>query len=393
VSEEALRLTEIDISRFYDWNVAMMTFYDYLEQFMQMGLVFENDRVREQLKRPEKKTNEFADQISPKNQGKAVELAQEMEKRGKSIDDKKDQYATGGSSGSFYDSFLEILGVTKATIDGGEGVKKALDLNHQETAMLIEKIERRCLDLAMHLAMRFLTDATVQREIAYLVVAVARKQSGVVDYDSRLLRKYYRVESRSQSDFKRAIDEIIKECPNTAAKLNFDLVIRQYTPDGVEIVPEHMIRELQFNDKYVQDNILKMPKYQQKMMMAMQPNPQMFPPQPMPGPNHPGMMPPQQGMPMQGMPPQGIPMQGMPPQGIPPQQGIFQSMPPQFPPQGRPANVMNPMMFVQGPPQQRPQQPPLPQNLQNRGSSIDINKVGELHTSNIPNLSQSMKTP
>ncbi len=43
VNPLSIKRREIEISHFFDWNIAMMTFYDFLEQFMFMGVVFESD--------------------------------------------------------------------------------------------------------------------------------------------------------------------------------------------------------------------------------------------------------------------------------------------------------------------------------------------------------------
>lgn len=46
VQPKAIKRREIEISHFYDWNIAMMSFYDFLEQFMFMGTALETDQVK-----------------------------------------------------------------------------------------------------------------------------------------------------------------------------------------------------------------------------------------------------------------------------------------------------------------------------------------------------------
>jgi hypothetical protein len=40
-----MRIGEMKICRFYDWNLSMMTFYDFLEQFLAQGCLSEEDLV------------------------------------------------------------------------------------------------------------------------------------------------------------------------------------------------------------------------------------------------------------------------------------------------------------------------------------------------------------
>lgn len=46
IHPSVIKRREIEISHFFDWNIAMMTFYDYLEQFLVMGTVLAQDQVR-----------------------------------------------------------------------------------------------------------------------------------------------------------------------------------------------------------------------------------------------------------------------------------------------------------------------------------------------------------
>lgn len=46
VQPTVIKRREIEISHFFDWNIAMMNFYDYVEQFLFMGTAFSQDQVR-----------------------------------------------------------------------------------------------------------------------------------------------------------------------------------------------------------------------------------------------------------------------------------------------------------------------------------------------------------
>ena len=41
-----MKLTELKISVFYQWNYEIQTFYDHLELFLSLGTVFENDCIQ-----------------------------------------------------------------------------------------------------------------------------------------------------------------------------------------------------------------------------------------------------------------------------------------------------------------------------------------------------------
>ena len=45
INYDDMRIGEMKICRFFDWNISMMTFYDFLEQFMAQGTLFEDDVI------------------------------------------------------------------------------------------------------------------------------------------------------------------------------------------------------------------------------------------------------------------------------------------------------------------------------------------------------------
>jgi hypothetical protein len=45
ITYDDMRIGEMKICRFYEWNISMMTFYDYLEQFLAQGTLFEDDVI------------------------------------------------------------------------------------------------------------------------------------------------------------------------------------------------------------------------------------------------------------------------------------------------------------------------------------------------------------
>jgi hypothetical protein len=122
----------------------------------------------------------------------------------------------------------------------GNKLGKMIDIKsiaEKEKFQLLELIERRCLDLTQQLYEKYLTDATIQKEIAYSLIVVARQENNIKQADSTLLRELYGVSVRNEAEFKSQVDALSTNCPNNAHNLKFDLVVREYNQEGVEIHP------------------------------------------------------------------------------------------------------------------------------------------------------------
>lgn len=146
VKPQSIKRREIEISHFYDWNIAMMCFYDFLEQFMFMGVVLESDQVKvledvgadedmyrsPDVTRNDKQVEMIDDFKSPNNSNGSPD--------GK--DGKKGDNSTQGGSNL---QSPDHLGSMKTT-PGGK-LTQVGDLDPIKRETLIEKIERRCLDL------------------------------------------------------------------------------------------------------------------------------------------------------------------------------------------------------------------------------------------------------
>ena len=102
---------------------------------------------------------------------------------------------------------------------------------------MLELIERRCLDLCQQLYEKFLTDATIQKEVAYALIVTARHENNIKQADHPLLREIFGIKVRNEAQFKQTIETIIHQMPNQAHNLKFDLVVREYNKEGVEIQP------------------------------------------------------------------------------------------------------------------------------------------------------------
>lgn len=248
-----IKKKEIEISLFYDWNICMMTFYDFLEQMMMMGLLFANDQIsvysnastddlmnfsntkktRKSVVENEDSGNE-EDLVSPRSPSPSYKV--EGSNRSTQNESKR---------GSHLNSPLVIKNTKANLFSPCSNIKNITDYDSKELDLLVENIERRCLDLAQQVSFRYLTDATIQKEMAYLIVAAARRDNGVIDYDSEFLREFFQVEIREEQDFNSKLSLILDECPDLSNQLLFDLVIRQYTPDGREIVPPFFLKQIE----------------------------------------------------------------------------------------------------------------------------------------------------
>lgn len=79
VDVRALKNTEIEIATYFDWNVRNITFYDYLEHFLSIGVFIENDEIESQ-KEPELKEVEPKEAESKEaeiKEGKEEEVKEE----------------------------------------------------------------------------------------------------------------------------------------------------------------------------------------------------------------------------------------------------------------------------------------------------------------------------
>jgi hypothetical protein len=105
----------------------------------------------------------------------------------------------------------------------------------EEANNMLNFIERRCLDLAQQISKNYMTKPTAQKEIAYMIICIARKENFIRDADNPLLRKLYGVTISNPAEFKSTMERVAQECPNKANVLEFDLAVREYDESGQEI--------------------------------------------------------------------------------------------------------------------------------------------------------------
>lgn len=64
-----------------------------------------------------------------------------------------------------------------------------------------------------------MSDAMIQKEIAYAIIVVARQENNLISADSQALRQLYGVNIRNESEFKMCTDMISQTLPNDALNL------------------------------------------------------------------------------------------------------------------------------------------------------------------------------
>lgn len=201
------------ICQFFNWNISMMTFWDFLEQFMSLGVVLEDDLV---LLDDDIHGKEFGGYISPE-----PEEAQVL----KFTNHKGEE---------------EERIITKRTSEEQKLDNKYQDIQKiclkrlpdKQIFRLIKDVQNRCIDLAQQILKRFITDTRTQREIAYLIITIARGENGFYDFDRGKLRRLYKVEIRDEKEFERCISEVPQVCFDMSQNLKFDPVWRKYTKEG-----------------------------------------------------------------------------------------------------------------------------------------------------------------
>lgn len=221
IEEKDLRGMELSLSQFYDWNLSMMTYYDFLEQFMHMGLTFATDTVK--IKQKETSATEVVEK-EKKSERKNSGDGDASTQRGSPEDQRNGERWT---------------------------IMRLGDMDTKERDQILDKIERRCLDLAKQICQKFTSDATVQREVAYLIVSTARREAGIIDYDSDLIKEFYKMEIRDSNELNRISKLLSTECEDNSKTLKFDLVVRFYTPDGMEMIPPPIMEVLQEEGKKI----------------------------------------------------------------------------------------------------------------------------------------------
>lgn len=200
VSINSIKRREISVANFFEWNICMLTFYDFVEQFLAMGCLFADDKIKSET-------------INELDREQEQNLSQENNKK------------------KLEENF------------GQQGEKDVKLLSEISKRKLIENIERRCFDLSIQITHFYLTDMTKQKLLAYIILVLSREDNGLSSPDKPLLRNFYGISREAKiEDLK---NEIRKNCPDKKDKLFHDLVIRSYDEDGNEVLPSFIRRRME----------------------------------------------------------------------------------------------------------------------------------------------------
>ena len=212
------------ICKVFDWNLSMMTFYDYLEQFLAQGCIFEDDVII--LSDSAQENQDFRErEYTPDNKIKGP------------LDKTQSPYYTPSPQ----ESQLLRIGLRGNQISPQGNINeqhktpsrfiraRELELNNRNS--LIERIVSSALQIACKLAESYLTDSWRQREVAYLILVMARRANNLKMPDQHLFKELYKI--KSQIDFY-AISEVhITNFPlKSIEDFDFDTVERNYDQEG-----------------------------------------------------------------------------------------------------------------------------------------------------------------
>ena len=192
-----MKTTEVEISNFYGWNFMLLTFYDYIEKFLTLGILFSDDKVSIF------EDNEFA---------KA----------------KTGDHLSDGSLSERSCDFIKI---------NHRRDFRASELPGEILEGLADQIELTVLNLSEWVLRNYHSNAWRQDFIAFVIVQVARDVMGVMCSDIRVisfLKELYNLHEFETRDYTRYFDMIKADYEESGRYKNqfkgkqMDLVFRTY---------------------------------------------------------------------------------------------------------------------------------------------------------------------
>jgi len=199
ITEESIKNEELMIAEFFGWNISFITAYDHLEEMLSLGFVMASDRI----------------QIDAKNY---------------------------------------VLGFSNAA----NLVLPAGKLNTDVLFKMVNRIRKRAVLILQYIASSFITNPCYQLEIAYLAILIARRDCGVLSYDSPFLKELYKIDRIvEEREFSLCVTEIGLDCwCMDEQNLLFDLGVRYYDKDGNEEVLEKKQERRQENRETISQPVI-----------------------------------------------------------------------------------------------------------------------------------------
>lgn len=225
----------------------MLTFYDFIEEFLTQGVVLTSDKVKipKDYRTSPEKPKYFQDQNQrfvspPSNKNKIQAMIWESNHR---LQNEKD-------------------------VQHNPLLKDVKELNVDDICMITDLVERRCFDLCQQISFNFLTDANIQKEIAFLIFCIAREEAKIENSKISLerLKTLFEVQIRDKKLFDHFQIILSQVCPSNTMNFKFDLVFRVYDNMGNEILPLPLTKLVEANRTAMMKIIMDNPEYKEKML-------------------------------------------------------------------------------------------------------------------------------
>lgn len=178
----------MEICQFFDWNVSMLTFYDFLEEFLSLGVLSEEDKIATMNGGKQGNQQGSPGCVSPEPQESQIL-----------------RFNQQNSSAP-----VSLKSSPKSLLRSSPGLDVS-NLAPTAKKHLIKSIYRLSLHISHFIASEYITDISMQKEIAYLVVCLARKLLKIKNYKSDLLKELFNVTIKDQTNFIRMLLELERD--------------------------------------------------------------------------------------------------------------------------------------------------------------------------------------
>ncbi len=161
-----------------DWRLNCITFYDYLEHFLSLGVLFCDDNLRLSQ-----------DSLSPPNISTKDGPHHQMSSRTeRSLDRDASTVDTPFDARGFSSSITSPL---EKNVFSLCRIVKINNLSESKQLNLLKRLEERAVEIAEYISGNFLIEQSQQKELAYLIIVQSRRDCGILSYDTEKLRQLY----------------------------------------------------------------------------------------------------------------------------------------------------------------------------------------------------------
>lgn len=218
----------------------MFTYYDFLEHFLTLGVLLENDKLKISV------TNKF-DQSphvetiheSPEIDGGMPTPLTRNPTQNAIINNQVSPSGEDLSSNATRTSPFDPRGPSSDTstpnmLKGCRVISAGALKPHQKDS-LARQVQQRALEIADQVSTIYITDPTRQRELAYLIVVQARRECKVLSYNSETLKELLQVVIKDEKAFNLMNTDLGLNCPPNKFEGIINLAIRKYDAEENEI--------------------------------------------------------------------------------------------------------------------------------------------------------------